>query len=95
MGAKPTTMTNLKGSKTDEEWAELTTSDSPDKKMKYWEEDYTGTITMIKGYAGIMEVSEHKGKIEFQGTDGGAILDLTKSQALELIEELKQWIINT
>jgi hypothetical protein len=39
MGIKPTTMTNLKQSKTDEEWAELTT---PDKTRQ------VGMITVMQ-----------------------------------------------
>lgn len=67
--------------------------------MKHWKEEKFNTSPTIimqpKVDYGIqvMGVSNNKGKIEFfEASDRVYSIELDKQQALELVEELKQWI---
>ncbi len=65
-----------------------------DKSMKYWKKYGSGTTVNLKGGDGsILDVTKITNGIRFtECCDEHFYADYTKQEALELIEELKQWI---
>ena len=63
--------------------------------MKYWERplDFVAEITLKGGDRGILSVEKEDGKFKFsEQCDYHFSETYTKEEALELVEELKEWI---
>ena len=61
--------------------------------MKHWRSDRSGHLILLGGEERIIDVVEANGRVIFgECCDEVYWDDYTKAEALELIEELKQWI---